>query len=71
MKATLEFDLPEDQEAFDRAREGGTLFAAMTEFDQYLRSQIKYGDHPEPAEEAYAGARAMLWTILEERDLAL
>ena len=42
MKATLEFNLPEDKEDFDFATNGINYYAALCEFDQWLRSEYKY-----------------------------
>jgi hypothetical protein len=42
MKATLEFNLPEDQIEFDLAINGGKWSLCMWELDQHLRSQTKY-----------------------------
>ena len=37
MKATLEFNLPEDKEDFDFATKGINYYAALCEFDNWLR----------------------------------
>lgn len=42
MKATLEFNLPEDQHDFYCAVNGAKWMSAMWELDQYLRNQLKY-----------------------------
>ena len=47
MKAILEFNLPEDQERFDFATNGLNYYAALTEFDQWLRSEYKYNGKEE------------------------
>ena len=39
MKATLEFNLPEDKEDFDFATNGINYYSALVEFDQWLRSE--------------------------------
>jgi hypothetical protein len=44
MKATLEFNLPEDQSDFDLAVNGTKAQAALWEMDQYLRNELKYSD---------------------------
>jgi hypothetical protein len=47
MKATLEFNLPEDKEDFDFATNGINYYSALTEFDNWLRSEYKYnGNEP-------------------------
>jgi len=47
MKATLEFNLPEDKEDFEYANNGFNYFMALTEFDQWLRSEYKYNGKEE------------------------
>ena len=42
MKATLEFNLPEDKEDFDFATNGINYYSVLVEFDQWLRSEYKY-----------------------------
>ena len=47
MKATLEFNLPEDKEDFDFATNGINYYSALVEFDHWLRSEYKYnGNEP-------------------------
>ena len=47
MKAVLEFNLPEDKEDFDFATNGLNYYLALTEFDQWLRSEYKYNGKQE------------------------
>lgn len=42
MKATLEFNLPDDKEDFDYATNGFNYYMALVEMDQWLRSEYKY-----------------------------
>jgi hypothetical protein len=44
MKATLEFNLPEEDEWFKTASESMKLSAACSEFANWLRGQIKRGN---------------------------
>jgi hypothetical protein len=39
MKATLEFNLPEDQERFDYCKQWLNYYCSLMEFDQWLRSE--------------------------------
>ena len=43
MKATLEFDLPDEQGEFDAARLGSKALATLWEIDQRCRSLLKHG----------------------------
>ena len=44
MKATLEFDLPDDQAEFDAARLGRAALSALWQIDQHCRSLLKHGE---------------------------
>jgi hypothetical protein len=47
MKAILEFNLPEEKDEFDFANNGINYYSALTEFDNWLRSEYKYnGNEP-------------------------
>jgi len=50
MKAKLEFDLPEEDDMFQRAAKATDLCSFIWEFQQYLRGQMKYGDPPDNIE---------------------
>ena len=43
MKATLEFNLPEEQSEFERATKGGEAFLALWDIDMELRNMVKHG----------------------------
>jgi hypothetical protein len=63
MKATLQFDLPEDQPDFDAARLGRAALSALWDIDQHCRALVKHGD---PSEDAAALAEAIRGMISEE-----
>ena len=42
MKATLEFNLPEDREEFDAASKGMDWALLAWDIDQFMRNKIKY-----------------------------
>ena len=42
MKATLEFNLPEEKEEYDFANNGVNYYITLVEFDHWLRSEYKY-----------------------------
>lgn len=44
MKATLTFDLPEEREEFELATRAAAFMLVLHDFDQHLRSQMKYND---------------------------
>lgn len=60
MKATLEFDLPDDQGEFDAARLGREALSTLWEIDRRCRSLIKHGE-PTPEQKTLAEEiRAMI-----------
>ena len=54
MKATLEFNLPEEREEFEGATDGWKWQSVVWDFDQMLREKIKHGNQEElvPVREA-------------------
>lgn len=72
MKALLEFNLPEDQEQFTEAVNGTKWSCAVWEYDQYLRTQIKYNDNLSDDEhKAFEQAREKLYEIMNENNLSI
>jgi hypothetical protein len=41
-KATLEFNLPEEQSEFDITSNAGKYYSVLWDLDQYLRNCVKY-----------------------------
>jgi hypothetical protein len=60
-KATLEFDLPEEQVEFDAAQRGSALQAQVSEFDNWLRGVIKYTEWSE------ADAAREVWQTIRDK----
>ena len=73
MKATLEFDLTQEQEQFEDAINGWKWGHAMWQLDQYLRAKVKYAsdDAHTEAINAFQEARDELHRILNEDNLAM
>tara|TARA_R110000823_G_scaffold87888_3_gene195836 strand:- start:49 stop:243 length:195 start_codon:yes stop_codon:yes gene_type:complete len=44
MKATLEFDLPDEKEEFEIAVKSRDYYSQLWDIDQHLRSLLKHGD---------------------------
>ena len=53
MKAKLEFTLPEDSFDYRRMSKVDDICSFMWEFQQYLRTQVKYAEKPDDAEAIY------------------
>ena len=45
MKATLEFNLPDDNQDFELATKASKLYCTLWEMDQWLRGETKYKDN--------------------------
>jgi hypothetical protein len=71
MKATLEFNLPEEQDELDGANNGWKYRAALSELDGDLRSALKYNAFPEWDADTVNLIRTHLWEILNDRNLPL
>lgn len=66
MRVTLSFKLPEEQEEFELAQKAGHLSGVIDNLDNYLRSKIKYEDHPEAIHAIYEEIRSKLWELNDE-----
>ena len=69
MKALLEFDLPEDNYDFQAAINGNNYKTAIYNFDQLLRSEMKYKELSNETYNAYEWCREELRKILAEDNL--
>lgn len=69
MKAILQFNLPEDNKEFQDAINGSNYKSAIWDFDQLLRSEMKYKELSDDAYKAYEYCRKELRKILEEDNL--
>jgi hypothetical protein len=66
MKATLEFNLPEDQEEFKHVYNGFNYYMALVEMDQWLRAEYKYNGKEEMYE-----VREKLREIISENNVKI
>ena len=72
MKATIEFNLPDDQEDFQDAVNGQKWRLMVWNFDQNLRSQLKYNDKLSSEQyKVYEEIRDLLWEKIGEEGLSL
>lgn len=69
MKAILEFDLPEENSDFQAAINGHNYKSAIWDFDQLLRSEMKYKELSDETYNAYKWCREELRKILLEDNL--
>lgn len=71
MKAILEFNLPEDQEALQDAQKGSDWKFAVDDLFNYLRNETKHADHSDEEYAVFDKVREKMAEILEERDLRI
>ena len=72
MKATIEFNLPDDQEDFQDAVNGQKWRLMVWDFDQKLRSQLKYNDKLSSEQyKVYEEIRDLLYQKMNEDGLSL
>jgi hypothetical protein len=71
MKANLIFDLPKDQYEYYRAINGSAALGIIHDFDQWLRSEIKYGDHSEEKHKALELCRKELFKLINAENIDL
>ena len=71
MKATLEFNLPDDQQDFDLANSGMKFWSVLWELDQSLRAKTKYAsdDLPQDKYDAYQEIRDELRELMSDNNL--
>jgi hypothetical protein len=69
MKAILEYFLPEENSDFQAAINGENYRSAISEFDQLLRSEMKYKELSDETYKAYEYCRTELRKILEQDNL--
>jgi hypothetical protein len=60
MKATLEFQLPEEQEEFDAANQGRDFKLLVWDIDQHLRNLVKHGTPTEAERKMAETLRTMI-----------
>ena len=71
MKAILKFNLPEENEEFQAAVNGLNYKSAIWDYDQWLRSEMKYSELPYQTYKAYETCRKELRKILEEDNIRI
>lgn len=72
MKATLEFNLPDDYHEWDMAVHGGNMYAALWDISQELRTMWKYKEYQTDEEYAIVESiRDKFHEILTEHNITL
>jgi hypothetical protein len=68
-KATLTYDLPEEQTDFDMASHAADMWIILSDLDNELRSHLKYNSHPEWDEKTVEEIRQIVWDMRSERNI--
>jgi len=71
MKATIEYNLPDDQFEFDNAVKSNKMWHALTEVKDELRRIWKYEDLKENQYEMVERIREKFFEILQENEINL
>ena len=71
MKATLEFNLPDDQNEFDLAVQSGNMYAALWDISQELRTLWKYEELSEEEWKMVDKIRNKFFEILDVSQIKL
>ena len=71
MKATLSFSIPQEQEEFELAQNGGKYKAVLKILDNWLRSKLKHEDLPEQEDKTMNSVRNKLHELLNEEEISL
>jgi hypothetical protein len=71
MKAVLEFDLPEENHAWYMAVNASGMYSVLHDYDQWLRSKIKYEDLNDDKHQVFQACRDQLRTLLYEENIDL
>lgn len=71
MKATIEYNLPDDQFEFDNAVKSNKMWHALTEIKDELRRIWKYEDLKENQYEMVERIREKFFEILTENEINL
>lgn len=70
-KGILEFSLPEEEDEFKTAQDGGGYKCVLSDMDNYLRGRIKYEELPKDVEHALRLARQRLQDLAADYDVSI
>lgn len=71
MKATLTFNLPEEQHEYMNAVQGAKMRSILWDLDQWLRSKLKYEELSDGQYDAFKETRDHLRELLIEENIDL
>lgn len=71
MKATLTFNLPEEQDEHQQALNAGKVLGAIQEFDNFLRAKLKYEELTEADQITYSYVREKLYNCFSDSGIKI
>lgn len=71
MKATLEFNLPEEQAEYEVVSNAQAMHAVLFEMDEWLRRLLKYETLPATEYDTLAAVREQLGNLLRDHSIDL
>jgi hypothetical protein len=71
MKATIEFNLPDDQVEYDLCNKAQEMFDALKDVRNYLRSKVKYEEMPADKWELCDEIYQEFYRLLEQNHIKL
>jgi hypothetical protein len=71
MKATIEFNLPEDDNQYKWANKGYNYFAVLYNFKEYLRNKLKHEDLTPEQESVVEAIQSDFLEILYDEEVIL
>jgi hypothetical protein len=71
MKATLTFNLPEEEHEYCNAVDGAKMRSTLWQIDQWLRAKLKYEDLTDGEYDAFKQTRGELRKLLIEENIDL
>jgi hypothetical protein len=71
MKATITFNLPEEEHEYRNAVEGAKMRSILWDVDQWLRAKLKYEELSDGAYDAFKETRDHLRRLLIEENVDL
>lgn len=71
MKATFTYNLPDEQNDYDAARQGMSIYCLLQDYDNWLRGEVKYASPTLEREAILEEVRDKLHSLLEEEGIEL
>jgi hypothetical protein len=71
MKATLTFNLPEEDHEYSNAVDGSKMRSVLWDLDQWLRAKLKYEELTDGKYDAFKETRDQLRELLREENVDL